>query len=76
MKAAFQTSLGCLFIALALNVAFTQVVVTDDRPWLKLYIGAESGEELQPDRIIIMTTAEPVVSHVGNKMWKIAFAAK
>lgn len=75
MKAAFQTSLGCLFIALALNVAFTQVV-TDDHAWLKLYIGAETGEELQPDRIIIMTTAEPVVSHVGNKMWKIAFAAK
>jgi hypothetical protein len=78
---ALKTSLGCLFIALALNTAFTfagnmwlvpypPIHQAEDRPWMQISSG---GDSHKPESTVIKTTAIPTVSKVTPTLWIITF---
>jgi hypothetical protein len=69
---ALKTSLGCLFIALALNTAFTFAIPQQqqDRPWMQISSG---GDSHKPESTIIKTTAIPSVTKVTPTLWIITF---
>jgi hypothetical protein len=81
MNNLLKTSLGCLFIALALNVAFTLAQDTMQTeipyrlpPWLQMNVhNASSRENLRPESTIIITTAKPQVKQIREKCWQISF---
>ena len=78
MKTALQTSLGCLFIALLLNAAFTFAqgltltapATINPAPWLKIYTHNNPGEPVQ---VIILSNREPTIFQMGDKEWRIKF---
>jgi hypothetical protein len=76
---ALKASLGCLFIALALNTAFTfaQNVwlvpyppIPQDRPWMRI---STSDDSHKPESTTIQTTAIPTVTRISPSVWAITF---
>jgi hypothetical protein len=81
MKAALQTSLGCLFIALALNVALThaQLLTPEsafDLPWLQIRTTAGQDRTMRPESTTIYTSVPPLVRQVSGNRWQITFNRK
>jgi hypothetical protein len=78
-----KTSLGCLFIALALNAAFTfgQGLAPgvldnpgDDRPWLQLNCHNPSNNTtLTPKHTVIISSVRPQVKQIKENRWEISF---
>jgi hypothetical protein len=83
MKEALQVSLWCLFAALALNAAFTQVngqmlapTSAFDIPWLQIHATNNPGDKtIRPERTIIITSVRPLVQQVSAQpqRWQITF---
>lgn len=76
---ALKISLGCLFIALALNNAFTfaqsMLLVPyparpSDMPWMRIN---SKDETHRPEATTIQTTAIPTVTRISPKVWAITF---
>jgi hypothetical protein len=73
--------LWCLFIALALTVAFTfaqsatsSSAFGDELPWLKIYTTKNPGDKsTEPSNTVIYSTAAPEVTRVAPQLWKIVF---
>ena len=76
---ALKISLGCLFIALAMNTAFTfaqsMFLVPypsrpSDMPWMRI---DSKDETHRPETTFIQTTAIPTVTRVSPNVWMITF---
>ena len=74
-----KTSLGCLFIALAMNTAFTfaqsMFLVPypsrpSDMPWMRI---DSKDETHRPESLTIQTTAIPTVTRISPTVWAITF---
>jgi hypothetical protein len=83
MKEILQVSLWCLFAALALNVAFTQLngqmlapTSAFDIPWLQIHANNNPGDKtIRPERTMIITSVRPVVERMATQpsRWQITF---
>lgn len=86
MREMLRASVWCLFIALALNVAFTQALAPGvlgpgkaagtTRAWLKIEYLNDAGncpDCYRPDRTVIYSKKEPVVKKISEKVWTITF---
>jgi hypothetical protein len=81
MNNLLKTSVGCLFIALGLNAAFTLAQDTMQTeipyhlpPWLQMNVHkAASRDNLRPESTVIITTARPEVKKIREKCWQISF---
>jgi hypothetical protein len=76
---ALKISLGCLFIALALNTAFTFAQgiwlvpyppIPQDQPWIRI---SSRDDSHRPEATTIQTTAIPTVTRISPKVWAITF---
>lgn len=77
MRNLLRTSLGCLFIALALNTAFTfaQALVpqpAQDAPWLQLNCHNKTMEQ-KPEWTVIITSKKPSIKQIRTNCWEISF---
>lgn len=74
LKDFMRASAGCLFIALALNAAFTQVLAPADQfkdlPWLRLIFHENKH---RPQDVTIITKAQPQVTKLRENQWQISF---
>ena len=71
MRQLLRTSLGCLFIALALNAAFT---FAQDAPWLQVNChNPASNANLLPKWTVIISTKKPEIKQLRNNRWEISF---
>jgi hypothetical protein len=72
MKELLRTSVWCLFIALALNVAFTQA---QESPWLQLNThNPARNVKLKPEWTVIISSVKPYVKQIRDNCWEISFS--
>lgn len=81
MMNALKISLGCLFIALALNVVFSQILAPTtafDIPWLQINTTTHRpGDKWQnPEFTVIYSSAIPIVTRLSPTRWQITFQSK
>ena len=78
-----KTSLGCLFIALLLNAAFTfaqglapgALGSTENIKWLQLnYHNPKGLNAFMPQYTVIITSARPTVKQLQTNRWEISFS--
>ena len=68
---ALKTSLGCLFIALALHTAF---IYAQDLPWLQVNSHNPSNNmTLKPRWTVIISSVRPNVKQLRDNRWEIEF---
>lgn len=79
MKEILRTSLWCLFMALALNVAFShaqalvpQTATAADLPWLKVFVRNPTGSS-KPEDVTIISANKPEVRKLRDNRWQISF---
>jgi hypothetical protein len=73
MKNLLKISVGCLFIALALNVAFT-LAQDAETPWLQLNChNPANNVKLNPKWTVIVTSKKPSVKQIAVDRWEISF---
>ena len=66
-----RTSLGCLFIALALNAAFT---FAQDAPWLQVNThNPASDQTMKPEWTVIISAKKPSIRQLRDNRWEISF---
>ena len=66
-----RTSLGCLFIALALNAAFT---FAQDAPWLQVNTHNPTNDATHlPKWTVIISSKKPSVKQIRENCWEISF---
>lgn len=81
MKNLLKISVGCLFIALGLNAAFTQFIEPEipfqEPPWLQLNChNPANNVRLNPEWTVIVTSEKPTVKQIDVKRWEISFAKR
>lgn len=88
MKPLLRTSLVCLFIALALNAAFTSAQSLwltpnppiplnqpANTPWLQLNSHNPTRDRtLKPQWTVIITSVKPSIRQIAPKRWEIEFS--
>ena len=79
---ALKISIGCLFIALALNAAFTfaQTLVPQpevqfqEPPWLQMNVhNPARNQRLKPEWTVIVTSIKPSIKQIDVNHWEISF---
>lgn len=66
---ALKFSMGCLIGVLAMHTVFC--IGQSNAPWLKIFTMKENGK---PERVIIHSMREPIVSEIGQgNQWEIVF---
>lgn len=84
IKELFRASLWCLFIALAMNTAFTysqglgwqgmRRASPPDMPWMIIsFTDPGDHKTIRPELTVITTSNQPVVKSTGKNQWEIHF---